>query len=52
MTLDIVETFSHLRGSYFRYYDTPFGLADKSPSRSGAASWTGTMASTVSPSSS
>ncbi|MEG9247158.1 DEAD/DEAH box helicase [Arthrobacter sp. Soc17.1.1.1] len=30
MTLDIVETFSHLRGSYFRYYDTPFGLADKS----------------------
>ena len=30
MPLDIVETFDHLRESYFRYYDTPFRLADKS----------------------
>lgn len=29
MPLDIVETFNHLRESYFRYYDTPFGLADE-----------------------
>ncbi|MFB9166537.1 DEAD/DEAH box helicase [Arthrobacter psychrochitiniphilus] len=29
MPIDIVETFDHLRESYFRYYDTPFGLADE-----------------------
>ncbi|MHA7286575.1 DEAD/DEAH box helicase [Arthrobacter sp. MDT3-44] len=29
MPIDIVETFNHLRESYFRYYDTPFGLADE-----------------------
>lgn len=27
MPVDIVETFKNLRDSYFRYYDTPFGLA-------------------------
>ncbi len=30
MPVDIVETFNRLRDSYFRYYDTPFGLADRS----------------------
>ncbi|MCX2746283.1 DEAD/DEAH box helicase [Arthrobacter sp. MI7-26] len=29
MAVDIVETFKNLRDSYFRYYDTPFGLADR-----------------------
>lgn len=33
MPLDILETFDHLRESYFRYYDTPFGLSDKSLER-------------------
>lgn len=28
MPVDIVETFKNLRDSYFRYYDTPFGLAN------------------------
>lgn len=27
--LDAVQTFEHLREAYFRYYDTPFGLADE-----------------------
>ncbi len=27
--LDPVRTFEHLRDAYFRYYDTPFGLADE-----------------------
>lgn len=27
--LDAVQTFNHLREAYFRYYDTPFGLADQ-----------------------
>lgn len=27
--LDAVQTFEHLREAYFRYYDTPFGLADQ-----------------------
>lgn len=27
--LDAIETFEHLRDAYFRYYDTPFGLADE-----------------------
>lgn len=26
--LDAIQTFEHLRDAYFRYYDTPFGLAD------------------------
>ncbi len=26
--LDAIQTFEHLREAYFRYYDTPFGLAD------------------------
>ncbi len=26
--LDAVKTFEHLREAYFKYYDTPFGLAD------------------------
>ncbi|MEU2205598.1 DEAD/DEAH box helicase [Microbacterium oleivorans] len=26
--LDAVQTFEHLRDAYFKYYDTPFGLAD------------------------
>lgn len=26
--LDAVQTFEHLREAYFKYYDTPFGLAD------------------------
>lgn len=29
MAMDIVETFKNLRDSYFRYYDTPFGLSDR-----------------------
>lgn len=28
--LDAVKTFDHLREAYFKYYDTPFGLADRS----------------------
>lgn len=28
--LDAVKTFEHLRAAYFRYYNTPFGLADRS----------------------
>lgn len=27
--LDAIQTFEHLRDAYFRYYDTPFGLADE-----------------------
>lgn len=27
--LDAIQTFEHLREAYFRYYDTPFGLADE-----------------------
>lgn len=27
--LDAIQTFGHLRDAYFRYYDTPFGLADE-----------------------
>ncbi|MEV8221971.1 DEAD/DEAH box helicase [Dietzia maris] len=27
--LDAIRTFDHLRDAYFRYYDTPFGLADE-----------------------
>jgi Lhr-like helicase len=27
-SLDAIQTFSRLRDAYFRYYDTPFGLAD------------------------
>ena len=27
--LDAIQTFEHLRDAYFRYYDTPFGLADQ-----------------------
>ncbi|QIZ99415.1 DEAD/DEAH box helicase [Leifsonia sp. PS1209] len=27
--LDAIRTFEHLRDAYFRYYDTPFGLADQ-----------------------
>lgn len=30
MPVDIIETFRNLRDSYFRYYDTPFGLANAS----------------------
>lgn len=30
MHLDAIQTFEHLRDAYFRYYDTPFGLADRS----------------------
>ena len=29
MHLDAIQTFEHLRDAYFRYYDTPFGLADQ-----------------------
>lgn len=27
--LDALQTFEHLREAYFRYYDTPYGLADE-----------------------
>ncbi|MCH4250348.1 MAG: hypothetical protein LKF88_05715, partial [Microbacteriaceae bacterium] len=27
--LDAIQTFDRLRDAYLRYYDTPFGLADK-----------------------
>ncbi|WP_336705559.1 DEAD/DEAH box helicase [Micrococcus terreus] len=29
MAIDLVQTSNNLRESYFRYYDTPFGLADR-----------------------